>query len=192
MKGRRWRFPKLRFLCGPWCLSGTRYLPAPWWFRLSPCNPCRTQEEQTSTCSPWRIPRLDQVDAQNRLWPYGKLELEQASGRTIDSMERGVHTRASFLGGSGILQGSHTRRVCSWRTAPQDRHMFNQFIKNCSPQKDLLWRSLWRTLSCERDAMLGMGGKSVRSSLFAKNLRGFCVFILPGLNTQVFLITQLP
>lgn len=133
--------PELRFPCNPWCLSGTRYLPTPWWVRLCLCSPCKPQEEQTSTCSPWRIPRLDQVDVQNRLWPYGRPELEQAPGRTAYPMKRGVHTGASFLRGFGILQGSHTKTVCPWQTAPRDRHMLNQFIKNYSPCKNSLWQS---------------------------------------------------
>ncbi|GAB0193758.1 EH domain-containing protein 4 [Grus japonensis] len=48
---------------------------------------------------PMEDPMLEQVDAQRRLWPYGKPTLEQALGRTRGPVVRGAHARAGLLAG---------------------------------------------------------------------------------------------
>lgn len=54
-----------------------------------------------------------------RLWPHGKLALEQVWG----CRERGSHAGAGLLAGLVILWGTDTGAACSWRSAPCGRRL---------------------------------------------------------------------
>lgn len=88
---------------------------------------------------PWRIPMLEQVDAQNKLWSGGKAMLEQDPCKTCGHTKQGVHAEAGCW--QDLWAHWAAGAVCSWRTEPYGR----------GPCLSSSWRNwgLWEGLTLE-------------------------------------------
>ena len=112
---------------------------------------------------PMEHPTMEKMDAERRLWTWGKFMLEQAPARTCGPVERAAHTGAGFLAGLVSSQGTHTGAVCSWRTPPCGKNTrWSSSWRTAACGTDSHWRSSWRTVSRVRDPTLAQA-KGVRT-----------------------------
>lgn len=142
----------LRFPCSPRC--------RPWW---GSCDSAVHGGGQGSRDPP-AAPTPEQLDASKG---GCNSTLKQVLDRTCGSMEREVHARAGLLVGLVTPWESFAGAVCTWRTAPHERHKLDQFVKACSlweRPNDQYWRGLWRIFCHGRESHARAGEECEESS----------------------------
>jgi len=104
---------------------------------------------------------MEDCDPEGSCDPVGSPTLKQAPAKTCRPVERGAHTGAGLLAGLVTLWGPMLEQPVPEGLHPVGRtHAGAVELAACG--KHSHWRSLWRTVSRERDLTLEQG-KSVRS-----------------------------
>lgn len=109
------------------------------WWSTNPSAAHKSSYIRAGRCS-WR-----------RRWLHWKPVLEQALGRTCDSMQRGAHAGASSLSGIVTPSRTHAGTGCSWRTTPLAEAVL------AAHGKDSHSGNSWMTVFCGRDPTLENG-----------------------------------
>lgn len=107
--------------------------------QIYPCSQWTSMGEQRFTCSP-----LEQGDAQRRLCPCGKPELDQVPGKTHGLLEIGAHAEANLLSGLVTLWNRPTVENFVKHCSLWEGFILQKFMEDCVEQRKCEKSSPWR------------------------------------------------